>query len=46
LAKHPLGKVPLLETPEGSLTETHAILNYFGKKANLLGSSVFEEAQV
>lgn len=44
LAKHPLGKVPLLETPEGTLFETHAILKYFGRKCNLLGKTTFEEA--
>jgi elongation factor 1-gamma len=44
LAKHPLGKVPFLETPEGNLFETHAILKYFGRKANALGENAFEEA--
>lgn len=44
LAKHPLGKVPFLETPEGSLFETNAILKYFGRKSNALGESAFEEA--
>lgn len=47
LAKHPLGKVPLLETPEGPIYESNAILRYFARKHNALyGSNAFEAAQV
>lgn len=31
LFKHPLGKVPFLETPRGSLFETNTILRYFAR---------------
>mmetsp|Transcript_116539 Transcript_116539/g.163862 ORF Transcript_116539/g.163862 Transcript_116539/m.163862 type:complete len:108 (+) Transcript_116539:101-424(+) len=48
LAKHPLGKIPLIETPEGNLIETHAIMRYFARKGTqnktLLGKNAFEEA--
>lgn len=44
LAKNALAKVPVVETPEGTLTETNAILKYFCRKAGLLGTSNFEEA--
>lgn len=30
---HSLGKVPVIETPEGKLFETSAILSYFARKA-------------
>jgi len=33
LAKHPLGKVPTLETPEGCIYESAAILRYLARKA-------------
>lgn len=49
-AKHPLGKIPLLETPEGSIFETNAILRYFArastKRQNLLGKNLYEEGLV
>lgn len=49
-AKHnPLGKVPVLETPYGSIFEANAILRYVAKfrgDNNLLGGSFFEQAQV
>jgi len=45
-----LGKIPLLETPEGSIFETNAILRYFArastKRQNLLGKGQFEEGLV
>lgn len=48
--KHnPLGKVPVLETPHGSLFEANAILRYVARLRSdngLLGSSNFENAQV
>lgn len=47
LAKHPLGKVPLLETPEGPIYESNAILRYLARKQNALyGANAFEVAQV
>ena len=33
LAKHPLGKVPTLETPEGCIYESNAILRFLARKA-------------
>ena len=33
LKKHPLGKVPTLETPEGCIYESGAILRYLARKA-------------
>jgi elongation factor 1-gamma len=47
LKKHPLGKVPLLDTPEGPIYESNAILRYLARKQkSLYGSNVFETAQV
>jgi elongation factor 1-gamma len=47
LSKHPLGKVPLLDTPEGPIYESNAILRYLARKQNALyGSNSFEIAQV
>lgn len=47
LAKHPLGKAPLLQTPEGYIFESFTILRYVARRANALyGQSSFEEAQV
>lgn len=31
LARHPLGKIPVLETPEGFLYETLAIIKFFAR---------------
>lgn len=49
-AKHALGKIPLLETPEGSIFETNSILRYFArastKRQNLLGKNLYEEGLV
>jgi elongation factor 1-gamma len=33
LKKHPWGKVPTLETPEGCIFESHSIMRYFARKA-------------
>jgi elongation factor 1-gamma len=47
LAKHPLGKVPLLETPEGPIYESNAILRYLARKQKALyGSNTFEVGQI
>lgn len=32
LTKHPLGKIPTLETPEGCIYESAAILRYLARK--------------
>jgi len=39
LEKNPLGKVPVLETPEGYITESNAILRYVVKGTPLLGAT-------
>jgi elongation factor 1-gamma len=49
LAKSPLGKVPVLDTPAGSITESNAIARYVARlrgDSELLGSSFFESAKV
>lgn len=50
LKLNPLGKVPTLETPEGSVWESNAIARYCarlnGNKAKLFGRSAIEEAHV
>lgn len=33
LKKHPMGKVPTLETPEGCIFESNSIMRYFARKA-------------
>ena len=33
LQKHPLGKIPLLETPEGCIYESMTIVRYLARKA-------------
>jgi len=46
---HPLGKVPVLETPYGSIFESGAILRYVGRlrpEAGLYGNSFFAAAQI
>jgi len=46
--KSPLGKTPLLETPEGSISEPNAAARYVAKQSSrpLFGTSNFEAAQV
>jgi elongation factor 1-gamma len=49
LRKNPLGKVPVLETPQGSIFESNAIARYVARIRNdtdLYGSSFFESSQV
>jgi len=49
LFKNPIGKVPVLETPEGYVAESNAICRYLAlldQKRTLLGRSALEEAQV
>jgi len=49
LAKNPLGKVPVLETPEGCIFESNAIARYVARldeSAHLLGHSAYESALV
>jgi len=49
LRKNPVGKVPVLETPEGYVFESNAIAKYLAlqdKNRTLLGRSTIEEAQV
>jgi len=46
---HPLGKVPALETPNGSLFESGAILRYIARtrpEAKLFGGDLWREARV
>jgi len=50
LAKNPLAKVPVLETPEGCIFESNAILRYVGRKDTrpfgLYGSNSYEAGVV
>jgi elongation factor 1-gamma len=49
LAKNPIGKVPVLETPEGYVFESNACARYVAlldKNRTLLGRNILEEAQV
>lgn len=47
LARHPQGKVPVLETPEGPIYESLAILRYIARKStSLYGKNVWEQAEV
>ncbi|CAD8159114.1 unnamed protein product [Paramecium octaurelia] len=46
LAKNPVGKIPLLETPEGYLTESNAILQYVARGTPLVGVTDFQQAKV
>lgn len=47
LKRHPLGKVPVLETPEGCIYESLAIIRYLARRAGkLYGSTAAETAQI
>lgn len=49
LVKSPMGKVPVLETPEGCIWEAFAIAQYVARMradSNMYGTSFFESAQV
>ena len=48
VTKTPTSTLPLLETEEGNLSETNAILFYFAQKyqKDLLGKNAFENAQI
>ena len=48
LQLNPMGKVPVLKTPEGPIFESHAILRYLAHKGkkNLLGKNDYEAALV
>ena len=49
LQKSPLGKVPVLDTPSGAITESNAIARYVARirgDSELLGSSFFDSAKV
>lgn len=46
LARNPLGKVPTLQTPDGFLTETTAILRYLARATPLYGLEGFSMAKV
>lgn len=45
----PMGKVPVLQCPEGVLLQSNAIARYFARQApalNLMGASFFDQAKV
>lgn len=47
LKKHPWGKVPTLETPEGCIFESNSILRYIARKAGkMYGSNAAETASI
>ncbi|XP_076958043.1 putative elongation factor 1-gamma 1 isoform X1 [Bidens hawaiensis] len=46
LKMNPIGKVPVLETPEGPIFESNAIARYVAFKSFLLGSSKIEYGQI
>lgn len=47
LQKHPLGKVPTLDTPEGPIFESNSILRYLARKAGkLYGNTLAETATI
>lgn len=47
LQKHPLGKIPTLETPEGCIFESNSIMRYIARKdGKFYGSSPAETASI
>jgi elongation factor 1-gamma len=47
LAINPFGRIPTLETPEGPIFESFAILRYIARKSNsLYGKNTWEQAQI
>lgn len=47
VARHPFGKVPVLETPEGPIFESFSILRYIARKSNsLFGKNAWQQAQI
>lgn len=46
VANSPTNTVPYLETPEGNISESSAVLLYIGAKGGLAGSNDFERAQI
>lgn len=47
LKRHPLGKVPVLETPEGCIFESLSIIRFLARKAGkLYGGNAAETAQI
>jgi len=47
LKKHPWGKVPTLETPEGCIFESHSIMRYIARKAGkMYGTNAAETASI
>ena len=49
MAKSPLGRIPVLDTPFGSITESNAIARYVARlrqDTGLYGATFFESAQV
>lgn len=47
LKRHPLGKIPVLETPEGFIYESLSIVRFLARKAGkLYGSNPAETAQI
>lgn len=46
LAKSPMGKVPVLDTPSGSICGSNAIATYIASFTNLMGDDAFTNAKV
>lgn len=44
--KSPVGKLPILDTPQGAIFEPNAAARYVAKHTKVLGSNDFESAQV
>ncbi len=47
MKKHPLGKIPTLETPEGCIYESHSIMRYIARKVGkFYGNTPAETASI